>query len=200
MCRLLETIKIADGRIRNLEYHNRRFNNSRKALFGITGEEDLSSLIPVPDDLGPGVFRCRLLYREKIEKIEFIPHTDRTVRSLKLVSADDIDYSYKYANRELLEALYDMRGECDEVLIIKNGFVTDTSISNVVFRRADGSWITPDTPLLIGTMRMFLLESGRIMESGVRWEDLVEFTGAKMINCMTDLESSPLIKMENIIA
>jgi 4-amino-4-deoxychorismate lyase len=144
------------------------------------------------------VFRLRVLYREEIEKTEFIPHVDRTASSLKLVSADDFDYSYKYADRRLLESLFEQRGECDEILIVRKGFITDTSISNIVFRRTDGAWITPDTPLLKGTMRMLLLESGAISEIPVRPEDLGNYSGAKMINCMMGLDSAPLIEMENI--
>ena len=231
MCLLLETIKIEDGQIRNLEFHNRRFNSSRMALFGsagkadpdygdhadlsslitvpgsLTGPEndqgnadhaDLSSLITVPRDLGAGIFRCRVLYRREIEKIEFIPHQPRIVRSLKLIEADEIDYSLKYADRSMLELLFARRGNCDEILIVKEGFITDTSIINIVFRQKDGSWATPDTPLLNGTMRMHLLESGQITEAPIRPEDLPAFTGAKMINCMMDLKTAPLIEMVEI--
>ena len=53
-----------------------------------------------------------------------------------------------------------MRGACDEILIIKDGHITDTSISNIVFRLPDGWWLTPFTPLLKGIMRTYLLESG----------------------------------------
>ena len=110
MCLLLETIKIEHGEIRNLEYHNRRFNSSRKALFGgkgsmnpgIGSDIDLGSVISVPPDIGQGVFRCRVLYRSGIESIEFVPHQERIVRSLKLVRSDNIDYSVKYADRKLL--------------------------------------------------------------------------------------------------
>ena len=159
---------------------------------------DLSSIISVPSDLGAGIFRCRLLYRSEIEKIEFIPHEERIVSSLKLVPSDDIEYSLKYADRKQLMYLFDLRGHCDEILIVKNGFITDTSISNIVLRRQNGSWVTPDTPLLNGTMRMFLLESGLITEESVRIEDLGSYTGARMINCMTGLESSPVIEMDQI--
>jgi len=199
MCRLLETIKLEDGKLRNLEYHNRRFNASRKEMFGIAGDADLASMISVPDDLGKGLYRCRVIYRNKIEKIEFIPHESRIVRSLKLVKAVDIDYSFKYADRSLLEILYDKRGDCDEILIVKDRFITDTSISNIAFRCDDGSWVTPDTPLLNGTMRMYLLDSGQIGKTEIRYGDLTQYTGAKMINCMMDLDSAPLIEMDRII-
>ncbi len=200
MSRLFETIQVRNGKIRNLEYHNRRFNASRRELFGITRQEDLGILIGIPGDLGRGIFRCRVLYGREIDTIEFIPHRQREVQSLKMVSADTIDYPLKYADRRQLEALFRQRGDCDEILIIKNGFVTDTSISNIVFCRSDGSWITPDTYLLKGTMRTFLLETGRIREAAVRPNDLPGYYGAKMINCMLDLDGSPLIPIDRIIS
>jgi len=198
MCLLLETIKIENGRICNLEYHNRRFNASRWVKFGIKYRLDLASVIQIPADLGEGVFRCRVLYKRDIEKIEFVQHKPFAAGSLKLVFWDDIDYSVKYADRELLMRLFEKRGDCDEILIVKNGFISDTSISNIAFRKGEGKWVTPDTPLLNGTMRMYLLETGQLTEVSLRPEDLQNYSGAKMINCMMDLESAPLIEMANI--
>lgn len=199
MCLLLETIKIVDGEIQNLEYHNRRFNSSRRALFISPVELNLSSLIRIPEDLGFGTFRCRVLYRDEVENVEFIPHKPRTIRSLKLLMADDIDYSFKYADRDRLESLFARRGDCDEILIVKRGFITDTSSGNIVFQLAEGAWVTPDTPLLKGTMRMFLLETGQIREAVLRPSDLGRFKAARMINCLRGLEEGPVIEMDRII-
>jgi len=198
MCFLLETIKIENGEIRNLKYHNLRFNKSRKEKFGISAEADLSEWLTIPTDMGSGVYRCRMIYGDQLEKIEFHTPKTRTIRSLKLVHSQEIDYPYKYADRKQLESLFAQRGNCDEVLIVKNGFVTDTSISNIVFRQDDGSWVTPNSPLLSGTMRMYLLDTGQISESVIRPEILHSFTGAKMINCMMDIDESPLIEMDRI--
>jgi 4-amino-4-deoxychorismate lyase len=198
MCLLLETIKIENGKIRNLEFHNRRLNASRNALFGTVKMLNLGSIVKFPEGMDQGTYRCRILYRSSIESIEFIPHQPAYASSLKLIRNDEIDYSHKYANRELLDYLYGKREECDDILIVKNGFITDTSRSNIVFRNPEGSWITPDTPLLNGTMRMQLLETGRIKEAAVRLTDLANFTGARMINAMIALEESPLIRMESI--
>ena len=199
MCLLLETIKIVDGEIQNLEYHNRRFNSSRRALFSSTVDLDLSSLIRIPEDLGNAIFRCRVLYRHKVESVEFIPHKPRTIKCLKLLTVDDIDYSFKYADRDQLESLYARRGDCDEILIVKGGFITDTSSGNIVFQLSDGAWVTPDTPLLKGTMRMFLLETGQIRETVLRPADLGRFNAARMINCLRGLEEGPPIEMDRIL-
>jgi len=198
MSLLLETIKIENRRIKNLEWHNARMNESRNTLLGKHDSFDLATIIKIPDDLGEGTYRCRVLYGQEIDEIQFFSHKTRLVRSLKMIHCNDIDYGYKYADRSRLEQLFEMRGDCDEILIIKDGYITDTSISNIVFRQPDGGWLTPVTPLLKGTMRMYLLETGQIAEAVFRPEDLPHLTEARMINCMMDLESSPGIKMENI--
>ena len=197
---LLETIKIENRLICNLEWHNARLNKSRNALLGIQESLDLANIIKIPDDLGNGTYRCRVLYGQEIDAIQFLPHQTRLVRSLRMIQCNDIEYGYKYADRHKLEELFKLRGDCDEILIIKNGYITDTSISNIVFRLPDGCWLTPVTPLLEGTMRSFLLESGQIAEAVLRPEDLPLLTEARMINCMMDLESSPAIQMDRIIS
>ena len=196
---LLETIKIENRLICNLEWHNARLNNSRNTLLGLQESLDLSTIIKLPDDLGDGTYRCRVLYGQEIDEIQFIPHHSRLVKSLRMIHCNNINYGFKYADRSRLEELFEMRGECDEILIVKEGYITDTSISNIIFRQSDGRWLTPVTPLLQGTMRTYLLETGQIAEAVIRPEDLPLFTEARMINCMMDLESSPAIQMDRII-
>jgi len=196
---LLETIKIENGKIQNLEYHNRRFNASRRAMFGFSALVDLSELINIPPELETGIFRCRVLYKDKIESTEFIPHQYRYFKSLKIIKADNINYSFKYADRNSIQELFKQRGACDEILIVKKGLITDTSISNIIFRQKNGYWVTPYKPLLNGTMRMSLIEKGQIRESVIRPSNLHEFTGAKLINCMMEPGDSPLIEINQII-
>ena len=195
---LLETIKIENRRIRNLEWHNARLNKSRNALFGLQESLDLATIIKIPEDLEEGIYRCRVLYGHDIDEVQFIPHRAPFVSSLKMIHCNDIEYGHKYSDRRELEELYKMRGDCDEILIIKDGYITDTSISNIVFCLPAGGWITPDTPLLKGTMRSYLLKTGQIAEAVIFPGDLPKFKSARMINCMMDLESSPSIEIENI--
>lgn len=73
--------------------------------------------------------------------------------------SDTIDYRYKSTDRKELEALYALRGNQDDVLIVRNNLLTDTSIANVALEK-EGVWYTPRTPLLKGTKRALLLEQG----------------------------------------
>lgn len=77
----------------------------------------------MPDRLRPvavGDFVCAVCSRE--------------IRSLRLVAADDeLDYHLKYADRSALARLLQRRDDCDEILIVRDGAITDTSYSNVAF-------------------------------------------------------------------
>ena len=96
MCQLLETIKLEDGQLFNLTYHNRRMNAARRELFGITSPIDLAEYIQIPETCIDGLYRCRIIYSKEIENIEFIPQKERSFTSLKIVSCNEIDYSYNF--------------------------------------------------------------------------------------------------------
>ncbi len=70
---------------------------------------------------------------------------------------------------------------------MKNGFVTDTSYANIVFWDG-GKWITPTSPLLHGTARDRLLDSNQITEAEIAIDDLKNYSKAKIINAMIDMD------------
>ena len=182
-----ETIKIVDGKIYNLVYHQKRYERVLDD-FGVKIKQELQSFIKPPEN---GVYRCRLVY-----DISKIPHTvdvtyhkyiKRDISSLKIINCNSVDYRYKYTNREELDALFELRGECDDVLIVKNDLVTDTTIANIAF--FDGSrWITPRKPLLMGTTRERLLKEGKIFEADVYAKDIKIFTKVTLLNAMIDFD------------
>jgi 4-amino-4-deoxychorismate lyase len=88
----------------------------------------LADFLHIPEECRQGLFKCRVTYGPDIESIEFEPYRKRTVRSLKLVVSDEIEYSFKFKDRSALEALFAQRGDCDDIIIVKNGLVTDSFI------------------------------------------------------------------------
>lgn len=198
MCRLLETIKVENGKLFNLSYHQQRFNRARKELFPDASEISLAERIQVPADCHQGLFRCRILYSREIEKIEFIPQQKRSFRSLKLVEGHEIDYHLKYAQRDELNQLLAQAAGADEIIIVKNGELTDCSIGNLVF--FDGSnWFTPQNPLLKGTQRQRLLDEGKIYERIIKKEELRHYQRVGIINAFFDFDSLPTVKISNIL-
>jgi 4-amino-4-deoxychorismate lyase len=197
MYQLLETIKCINGELVNLRYHQSRFNMARRAHFRPCAEISLADFIKVPEEFRSGLFRCRVIYSEEIEKIEFIPHTYRPVRSLKLVENNQIDYRYKYTARQTLEHLFGLRENCDDILIVKNGFITDSFTANVVF--FDGrKWWTPDTPLLPGTQRARLIHEKKIKLTSITPAELHKYQYAGLINAMQNMENMPAIGIKDV--
>lgn len=194
---LIETIKCLDGRLCNLNFHQTRFNIACEEYFANSAQISLQEAIKIPDECKQGLFRCRVLYSARIEKIEFLPHQYRKVESLKLVEENNIDYHLKYADREHLNQLFEQRGICDDILIVKNGCITDSYTANPIFW--DGStWWTPDTPLLPGTQRARLIEEGKIKACRITPDDLMKYTRLGLINAMQDLENMPMIEIQSI--
>ena len=198
MCLLFETIKCSDGKLFNMEFHQARFEKSGVEYYGIQSHINLKEHIEIPEFAKTGLFRCRVTYSTQIEKIEFIPHQYRQIQSLKLVEDNEIDYHFKYADRERLQILFGNRGDCDDIIIVKNGCVTDSFAANLVF--FDGvKWWTPDTPLLAGTQRAKLLEENKIFECKITHGDIAKYKKVGLINALYYLDEMPQIEIENII-
>ncbi|MCE4564466.1 aminotransferase class IV [Maribellus sp. CM-23] len=194
---LIETIKSLNGELYNLPYHQSRFNLVRKNFLGCTDTVLLKDQIQVPDECKNGLFKCRVLYSEQIEKIEFLPHEYRTIQCLQVVKNDTIDYAYKYADREKLTELFIQRGDCDDILIVKNNCITDSYTANPVF--FDGNeWWTPDTPLLPGTQRARLLSEGKLKVCRITLDDLGKYSKIGLINALQEIDNMPLMDVENI--
>lgn len=111
----------------------------------------------------------------------------RMVASLRLVTSDKIDYSYKRTNREGLNELFGRRGNADDILIVKDGYLTDTSIANIALYDGN-SWYTPAHPLLRGTKRAELLDNQLIVEKDISWLQLDDYTHIMLFNAMIDWE------------
>lgn len=183
MCLFVETLRIQDGKVWNIEYHNRRMNDTRATLFGaFSVEEDIRYYF---SDLSIYKERtkCRILYREKVEKIEYLPYQLPCIESLRLVVNDDVDYRYKCIDRKSIDRLFALRGETDDILIVKNGLLTDTSFCNVALY--DGSnWVTPRNPLLKGTQRAFLLDRNRLREADISVMRIRDYKCISLFNAM----------------
>ncbi len=186
MCRLVETIKVKDGYAENIFWHNLRFNTTRSELFNMYEKSDLGNLIIVPEEYRKGEVKCRIGYGENIDFIEFETYSFRPVFSLQLVFNDHIQYDHKYRDRSHINELFAKRGKKDDILIVKNGLVSDSSYSNVVL--SDGRELfTPAIPLLKGTKRAKYLFEGIIKERDIPAEDIRQYKEVHLINAFLDL-------------
>lgn len=194
---LFESIKVVDGQLQHIDWHEKRYIRSYEAFYKKSPLSHLSSHITIPAYAYVGVYKLRISYNKQYKKIEFNPYVLKEIASLKIVEANDISYDLKFKNRNDLLDVYKQKGDCDDVLIIKNGLVTDSSYSNIVFN--DGKdWITPSSPLLLGTARARLLKQGVIKEQEIKKTDIASFDSFKLINAMRDFTEVKSISISKI--
>jgi len=193
----IETIKVVDGKFQNLSYHMDRMNNTMISFFNTTMFVELW-IGDIPEELRTGITKCRITYSHCDIKVEYERYKYRKIDSLKLVNDSTIHYFYKYANRDSLNSLLCQRATCDDILIVNNDHITDTSFSNVVLKKSSNLY-TPSTYLLAGTKRSLLLEKGIIKEAEIKVSDLKNYEALLLINAMIDLDDNQCIDISNIV-
>ncbi len=194
----LETICIRNRQPLNLSAHTERFNRARRELWQVAEPVCLTDFIQLPDWLQPDeTYKCRVTYGQEIEKIEFELYHVRPVHSLTLIDAGTLQYNHKYANRQLINELFAQRGLADDILMVRNGLLTDTSYANIALFDG-GRWHTPARPLLEGTQRARLLSEGILTPTDIRPTDLPHFQCIKLINAMLDWDQTEPIKIDDV--
>lgn len=197
MCQFIESIRVENGVIFLLEEHQRRVNET----FQYFGKQEniikLNKIFEKENFEKNGIFKFRIEYDLEGNFItENSPYMRAEIKEFQLIINDNVDYSFKYKNREVLEEMK-RKSEGREIIIIKNQCVTDTSFSNIVFFK-NGQWFVPSTYLLNGVQRQFLLKNNKVKEIEIGLDNISQFTHFKLINAMNDLENSYTYPIEKI--
>lgn len=201
----LETIKYDNGKFANLELHQKRMNITNKMFFknydGIDLSSELNSFIETYNKSSEisynKVYKCRITYSKKIHLIEIIPYSIPKIESLKIIGCNEIEYAFKYENRDTIKQLFSKKNNADDILIVKNELITDTSYCNIIFFNGS-KWLTPERPLLKGVQRQYLLDEEVIETAKIRTSDLHNFQKARLINSMISFDNYLDIHMNNI--
>lgn len=144
---------------------------------------DLGDIIR-PQPHVEGVQKCRVVYdRNGITDITYHPYAMRPVASLRLVTDDDALYPLKSTDRSVLTRAFDRRGDCDDIIIVRHGLLTDTSIANIALHDGD-RWYTPAFPLLPGTTRARLIDEGTLSPRDIAVSELDRYIAITLFNAM----------------
>ncbi|WP_461484354.1 aminotransferase class IV [Porphyromonas asaccharolytica] len=182
---LLESIRYVDGEPELLPLHQERIDRSL-AAYGVTPRWRLADYLaqhPCPASL-VGVVKCRLLYDAEPLEVGYAPYHRRTIGSLRAVAAPALDYHLKWADRGALQALLELRGEADDIVIVNGeGLLTDSSYTNIALRRGN-RWYTPRVPLLEGVQRAHLIAEGVLIPRDIPLAELSTYDRISLINAM----------------
>jgi 4-amino-4-deoxychorismate lyase len=193
MFQFIESIRIKDGRIERLDYHQSRVNRTF-LNFGKSPFLQLNGII-TPNALNAsGVVKCRVQYDlQQVLDITYSTYALKQIRSISLVELEGRKYDFKYADREWITNLL-LNAGTDEIIMTDQGIVKDASYANLAFYDGE-SWYTPQIPLLEGTQRAFLLEANKIQVADIITSNLHQYQMVKFINAMMTWEESPIIPM-----
>ena len=183
--KFIETIKLLDSNIFHIEYHQKRIKDTFSHFFPSEKVFSLENILSKQGFPEKGKYKIRFVYSAYDYTLEVIPYQITPIKSISCVDVGDLDYSYKFSDREQLNHLK-KEAPTDEVIFIKQGMVTDSSYANLVF--SDGvKWYTSTSFLLNGTCRQRLLKEGKIEERPIFQKDIPSFGYIGLINAMLDL-------------
>ncbi len=198
MSRFIESIQLKNGQLVNLALHEQRIQRTIESHYGIKGQIDLSRVIAIAKNYPKWLYKCRLVYTQKLEEFVIKPYQIRPINSLQIVESQ-LDYSLKKEDRSELNQLFSQRGDSDDIIIIKDGLVTDGSYTNLAF--FDGQyWWTPATPLFRGIQRQVLLNNGTIREKSILATTILSYKKVKLFNALMDWENAQEVVIEQIVS
>ncbi|WP_419212491.1 aminotransferase class IV [Maribacter sp. X9] len=186
------------GRIQNAQYHELRFQHSYFEYFGKPPSFSLFQGIELSDVDLSQKHKLKISYNASGTSWTITEYRNSLPKKLRLVFDDTIAYALKFTDREKLNTLYQQKKDCEDVLIVKNGLITDASYANILFRKGE-EMVTPLKPLLPGTCRTRLLASQTILEEDVHYTNLPEFTSFQLINAMNDYNPQGWVSIDNIL-
>lgn len=194
MFQFIESICCVNKELRNLEYHQARFDRTRSDNFNDSTPILLQEIIQFPSDLTDEKYKVRIVYDREIQSIEFQPYQIKPISTIKLFTIENkIEYTYKYLDRWFFDE-YLKEAQTDDLVLVKSNYITDCTYSNIIFFDGE-NWFTPRSILLKGTMRESLLNDGKIKEKNIKVSDLVNYQSFKRINAMMNFDESQEISI-----
>ena len=191
---VFESIKIVNGRLQLLDYHLHRMTRTAKAIWGT--KEDYKNveqrMEPLPTE---GVWKCKLAYDHQDFDVQITPYHIEPLHELLCIEQPELQYPFKFTNREALEKFKHYRTEGTDILFTRQGELTDAYYANVILWNGH-EWHTPVNPLLKGVKRGYLIDQGMIKPKKISVKDLSKYQKISLISAMLDpLERS--VEIEN---
>ena len=199
MSQFIESIKIEDKKIFLLDLHQKRVDDTF-AHFGKEGSINLSEIFRNLDHDEDGLYKLRISYDlNKNFRTQLIPYAISEINNFQLVVNNVYDYSFKFEDRKELEKML-QQARSGEIIIVKNNHITDTSFSNILFKKGK-DWFTPSTYLLNGVQRQHLLQKNKIKEAEITMQNVSEYSHFQIINAMNDFDDMfiyPIARITNL--
>ena len=186
---LLETILSIEGVLQHLSYHEKRLQESYQALYN---QSSPFTLLTIKAPMG--IMKCRIIYDKDSFEVTFEAYTKHYKHHFHVL-ATSIDYEYKYLNREYFSKTLAKYPAVEDIIFTKDNYITDTTIANIACL-IDGTWFTPEHPLLKGTTRQRLLDTNFLQRANITLKMLQNADSIALMNALTGfyIINNPIIK------
>lgn len=199
MSQFIESIKIEDKKIFLLDLHQKRVDDTF-AHFGKETSINLAEIFKNLEHDEDGLYKLRISYDlDKNFRTQLIPYAISEISNFQMVVNNIYDYSFKFEDRKELEKML-RQAKSSEIIIVKNNHITDTSFSNLLFKKGK-EWFTPSTYLLNGVQRQYLLKNKKIKEAEITLQNIAEYSHFQIINAMNDFDDMfiyPIARITNL--
>tara|TARA_Y100000992_G_C21108255_1_gene416037 strand:+ start:52 stop:651 length:600 start_codon:yes stop_codon:yes gene_type:complete len=195
---LFESIRIKNGTVFLIDFHQKRMDKTFDKFYKKQNPWDLKQIFSQIEIPHFGLYKMKFNYSEKKYKIQFSKYILRKIERLKCYEINNFIYPFKFTDRKMIEYFHSKKLDCHDILMIKNGYLTDTSYCNIIFFDGSG-WFTPEKPLLNGVQREKLLESKVITKTKIKLNEINDFKQFKLVNAMIDFEDYLPQNVSNIM-
>lgn len=193
-----ETIRMENGIVCAPERHRERMQQTCNETWGDFRHDAILKNLQVPEAYRTGIVKLNVFYNQTLFETKFSPYVPQEIKSIRLVDApDELNYHLKYTDRSLMNKLVQLSG-ADEIIMVRNGMITDTSKANIVFEK-EGAFFTPNTFLLNGTMRQHLLNTQQVKEAQISLENMAQYEAMYFVNAMNPLGLCKPQRLTNVI-
>lgn len=199
MSQFIESIKVEDTEIFLLDQHQKRVNETF-SYFGKEVSINIDEIFKSLKHDEDGLYKFKITYDLTGKyRTQMIPYAMSEIANFQLVENNSYDYSFKFEDRKELEKMK-ILSKAAEIIIVKNNHITDTSYSNLLFKKGK-DWFTPKTYLLNGVQRQFLLKAKKIKEVEITLQNLSEYSHFQLINALNEADDSysyPIDRIKNL--
>ncbi len=182
---LFETIKIENGNIYNLAYHQARVEFAFRNYYKKLAPFHLASFLhELPKQ---GLFRAKIVYNQKgVCSVSYYPYQKKAIQKVLLVENSAFEYRFKYLNRAFFDYLY-KNFDADEFIITRHGFIKEFSIGNIALKSVN-RYYTPRDPFLLGTSLKRHLFNKKVTFKKIHYKDLPKYSTIALLNAMVDFQ------------
>jgi 4-amino-4-deoxychorismate lyase len=184
---LFESIRVDNGQIPLLNFHQKRVDISYSSVFKKVNTYNLQECIK-PFLKKDGIQKCRFIYDDKKYRIEIIDYQIIEPKRIGWLRIDpNFNYSFKYYDRNFFNKIKESYSGFNEIILVKNDLITDSTYCNLIVY-AKGKWIVPQTCLLNGVERTRIISAYNFPIEPITIDEFLSAKEYKLINAMRPFE------------